>query len=88
MAANRRQIGETMRILVLGVLLLAMGGCAAAGTEERQQWDAALWALGSAMVQFGNQIQVEQQRQRQAQQSMPRQIMCQNVGGLLSCTTY
>ena len=78
-----------MRILVLGVLLLAMGGCAAAGTEERQQWDAALWALGSAMVQFGNQqMEAERLRQWQLQQSMPRQAICQNVGGTLSCTAY
>lgn len=77
-----------MRILALGVLMLAMGGCAAAGTEERERWDAALWSLGNAMMQFGNQIQAEQQRQWQMQQSMPRQAICQNVGGMLSCTTY
>lgn len=77
-----------MRILVLGILLLAMGGCAAAGTEERERWDAALWSLGNAMMQFGSQIQADQQRQWQMQQSMPRQVMCQNVVGMLSCTTY
>lgn len=78
-----------MRILALGGLLLAMGGCAAAGTEERAQWDAALYALGSALVQFGNQqMEAEQWRQWQVQQSMPRQAVCYNHGSFLSCTAY
>jgi hypothetical protein len=78
-----------MRILALGGLLLAMGGCAAAGTEEREQWDAALYALGSALVQFGNQqMEAEQWRQWQVQQSMPRQAVCYNHGSFLSCTAY
>ena len=82
-----------MRILALGALLLVVGGCATAGTEESERWDDALRALGNAMVQFGNQ-QMEAERQRQwqrqweQQQSMPRQTICQNVGGWLSCTTY
>ena len=76
-----------MRILALGGLLLVMGGCAAAGTEERAQWDAAFYALGSALVQFGNQqMEAEQWRQWQVQQSMPRQAICYNHGGYLSCT--
>ena len=78
-----------MRILALGGLLLAMSGCAAAGTEEGQQWDAALYALGSALVQFGNQqMEAEQWRQWQVQQSMPRQAICYNYGAYLSCTAY
>ena len=78
-----------MRILALGALLLATGGCAAAGTEERAQWDAALYALGSALVQFGNQqMEAEQWRQWQVQQSMPRQAICYNHGGYLICTTH
>jgi hypothetical protein len=78
-----------MRILALGGLLLAMGGCAAAGTEERAQWDAALDALGSALVQIGNQqMEAERWRQWQARQSMPRQAVCYNHGGYLSCTAY
>lgn len=60
--------------------------------EEIEARDAALSAVGSALVQFGNQ-QMEAERQRQwqwerQQQSMPRQTICQNVGGYLSCTTY
>ena len=78
-----------MRILALGGLLLVMGGCAAVGTEEREQWDAALYAVGGALVQLGNQqMEAEQWRQWQVQQSMPRQATCYNHGGFLSCTTY
>jgi hypothetical protein len=78
-----------MRILALGGLLLVMGGCAAAGTEDREQWNAALDALGSALVQLGNQqMEAEQWRQWQVQQSMPRQAVCYNHGSFLSCTTY
>ena len=78
-----------MRILALGALLLAMSGCAAAGTEEREKWADALRALGNAMVQFGNQqMEAERWRQWQAQQSMARQAICYNHGGYLSCTTY
>ena len=78
-----------MRILALGALMLAMGGCAAEGTEEREQWDAAIYALGSALVQFGNQqMEADRWRQWQAQQSMPRQAICYNYGGYLSCTAY
>jgi hypothetical protein len=78
-----------MRILALGVLLLAMGGCAAAGTEEREQWDAVVYALGNALVQFGNQqMEAEQWRQWQAQQTMPRPTICSNVGGYVSCTAF
>ena len=61
--------------------------------EEMEARDAALSALGGALVQFGNQqMAAERQRQWQRQweqrQSMPRQTICQNVGGWLSCTTY
>jgi hypothetical protein len=61
--------------------------------EETEARDAALSALGGALIQFGSQ-QMEAERQRQWQrqweqrQSMPRQTICQNVGGWLSCTTY
>ena len=77
-----------MRILALGALLLVVGGCATAGTEETEQWDDALRALGNAMVQFGNQqMEAERWRQWQMQQSMPRQAICYNHGGYLTCTT-
>jgi hypothetical protein len=77
-----------MRILALSALLLVMGGCAAVG-EEGGQWDAALYALGAALVQFGNQqMEAEQWRQWQVQQSMPRQAVCYNHGSFLSCATY
>jgi hypothetical protein len=61
--------------------------------EEVEARDAALSALGGALVQFGNQqMAAERQRQWQRQweqrQSTPRQTICQNVGGWLSCTTY
>ena len=61
--------------------------------EETEARDAALSALGGALVQFGNQqMAAERQRQWQRQweqrQSMARQTICQNVGGWLSCTTY
>jgi hypothetical protein len=78
-----------MRILALGALLLVGGGCATAGTEESEQWDDALRTLGNAMVQFGSQqMEAERLRQWQLQQSMPRQAICYNRGGYLSCTTY
>lgn len=78
-----------MRILALGILTLALGGCSSLGPAEREQWDAALYALGNAMVQFGNQqMEAERQRQWQVQQSMPRQAVCYNHGSFLSCTTY
>jgi len=78
-----------MRILALGILMLAMGGCASLGPEEREQWNAAIYALGNAMVQFGNQqMEAERWHQWQVQQSMPRQAVCYNHGGYLSCTTY
>ena len=62
-------------------------------TEEMEARDAVLSALGGALVQFGTQhMEAERQRQWQQQweqrQSMPRQTICQNVGGWLSCTTY
>lgn len=61
--------------------------------EEMEARGAALSALGDALVQFGNQqMEAEQRRQWQRrleqQYSMPRQTMCQNVGGFLTCTTY
>lgn len=78
-----------MRILALGALLLVVGGCATAGTEESEGWDDAFRALGNAMVQFGNQqMEAERLRQWQLQQSMPRQAICYNRGGYLSCTAY
>jgi hypothetical protein len=46
----------------------------------------AIRALGEALTELGNQ-QIEAERQRQ-QQSTPRQTICQNHGGYLSCTTY
>ena len=61
--------------------------------EEMEARDAALSAVGAALVQFGHQ-QMEAERQRQwqrqweQQQSIPRQTICQNVGGWLTCTTY
>jgi hypothetical protein len=59
--------------------------------EETEARDAALSALGGALIQFGQQqMDAERQWQRQweQRQSMPRQTICQNVGGWLSCTTY
>lgn len=53
--------------------------------HEMERRAAAMVALGNAMVEFANQ-RIEAERQRQ--QSQPRQTICQNVGGFLSCTTY
>lgn len=50
--------------------------------ERRRE---AMVALGNALTEFANQ-RIEAERQRQ--QSTPRQTICQNVGGFLSCTTY
>jgi hypothetical protein len=78
-----------MRTLALGILVLTLGGCASLSPEESEQWDAALYAVGSALVQFGNQqMEAERWRQWQVQQSMPRQAICYNHGSYLSCTTY
>lgn len=78
-----------MRILAVGILMLAMGGCASQAREEGEQWDAAIHALGSALVQFGNQqMEAERWRQWQAQQATQRQAICNSHGGYLSCTTY
>jgi hypothetical protein len=69
--------------------MLAMGGCAAAGTEEREQWDAAIYALGNALMQFGNQqMQAEQWRQWEAQQTTPRPVICSGHAGYMSCSAY
>jgi hypothetical protein len=46
---------------------------------------AALSALGDAMMEFASR-RAEAERQRQ--QSTSRQIICQNVGGFLHCTTF
>jgi hypothetical protein len=49
----------------------------------------AIRALGEALTELGNQqIEAERRRQQQQQQSTPRQTICQNHGGYLSCTTY
>ena len=53
-----------MRTLALGILVLTLGGCASLTPEESEQWDAVLYAVGSALVQFGNQ-QMEAERWRQ-----------------------
>jgi hypothetical protein len=50
--------------------------------ERRRE---AMRALGQALSDFADQ-RIEAERQRQA--STPRQTICQNVGGFLSCTTY
>ncbi|MPZ35570.1 MAG: hypothetical protein GEV13_32185 [Rhodospirillales bacterium] len=53
--------------------------------HEMERRAAAMVALGNAMVEFADQ-RIEAERQRQ--QSQPRQTICQNAGGFLSCTTY
>jgi hypothetical protein len=50
--------------------------------ERRRE---AMMALSKALSDFADQ-RIEAERQRQA--STPRQTICQNVGGFLSCTTY
>lgn len=78
-----------MRIFTLGVLMLSLGACSSLGPAEREQWDAAIYALGNAMVQFGNQqMEADRLRQLQVQQPMRRQAVCYNHGSFLSCTTY
>lgn len=53
--------------------------------QELERRAAAMRALGEALTEFADQrIDAE----RQGQQSTPRQTICQNVGGMLSCTTY
>jgi len=54
----------------------------AAELERRAE---AMRALGQALSDFAEQ-RIEAERQRQA--STPRQTICQNLGGYLSCTTY
>lgn len=50
---------------------------------------AAMAAMGSALVQLGQQqIEAERRRQWEAQQSRPRQLMCQNTNGWVTCTAY
>ena len=53
--------------------------------DEMERRAAAMRALGQALSDFADQ-RIEAERQRQA--STPRQTICQNVGGFLSCTTY
>lgn len=53
--------------------------------HEVERRAAAMRALGAALSEFADQ-RIEAERQRQ--QSTPRQTICQNVGGYLSCTTY
>ena len=77
-----------MRTLVLGILVLTLGGCASLTPEESERWGAALYAVGGALVQFGNQQMEAEQWRQQMQQSMPRQTTCYNHGSFLSCTTY
>ncbi len=54
-------------------------------TYELERRAAAMRALAQALSDFADQ-RIEAERQRQA--STPRQTICQNVGGVLSCTTY
>jgi hypothetical protein len=57
--------------------------------QEQERRAAAVAAVGEALVHLGaQQMEAERLRQWQAQQSMPRHTMCQNVGGMVSCTTY
>jgi hypothetical protein len=53
--------------------------------QEIERRAEAMRALGQALSDFADQ-RIEAERQRQA--STPRQTICQNVGGYLSCTTY
>lgn len=53
--------------------------------HELERRAEAVRALGQALSDFADQ-RIEAERQRQA--STPRQTICQNVGGYLSCTTY
>ena len=53
--------------------------------HEMERRAAAMMALGQALSDFADQ-RIEAERQWQA--STPRQTICQNVGGFLSCTTY
>jgi hypothetical protein len=53
--------------------------------HELERRAEAMRALGQALSDFADQ-RIEAERQRQ--QSTPRQTICQNVGGYLSCTTY
>jgi hypothetical protein len=53
--------------------------------HELERRAEAMRALGQALSDFADQ-RIEAERQRQA--STPRQTICQNVGGFLSCTTY
>jgi len=53
--------------------------------DEIERRREAMMTLGKALSDFADQ-RIEAERQRQ--QSTPRQTICQNVGGYLSCTTY
>jgi hypothetical protein len=53
--------------------------------QELERRAEAMRALGQALSDFADR-RIEAERQRQ--QSTPRQTICQNVGGFLSCTTY
>jgi len=53
--------------------------------DEIERRREAVAAVGNALTEFANQ-RIEAERQRQA--STPRQTICQNVGGYLTCTTY
>lgn len=53
--------------------------------HEIERRAAAMVALGQVLSDFADQ-RIEAERQRQ--QSTPRQTICQNVGGYLSCTSY
>ena len=53
--------------------------------HEMERRAEAMRALGQALSDFADQ-RIEAERQRQA--STPRQTICQNLGGYLSCTTY
>jgi uncharacterized protein YceK len=77
-----------MRTLALGILVLTLSGCGSLTPEESERWNAALDAMSSALMQVGNQMEAEEWRRWQVQQSMPRQAICHNHGSYLSCTSY
>lgn len=78
-----------MRTLAMCIMVLTLGGCGSLTPEESERWGAVVSAVGNAMVQYSNQqMEAEQLRRWQVQQSMPRQAVCYNHGSFLSCTTY
>jgi hypothetical protein len=55
------------------------------GHDRRRSGDLA--AMHHTPLRYAER-QRQWQRQWEQRQSMPRQTICQNVGGWLSCTTY